>query len=588
MWGYQGHFRCNQEVHAKSVFRLLDQRFDPEVFLVGVLVEERADCHAACVEPEDDFWIASEAFVDVIEAAKSLPRTYPESQIWHSHPRVQENETERLWRRAIHEMMRKTIAEHPAKPERMLYFASFPVKRDVYLVSTVLGLQEDVISSHACLRVDRAQIHEYRSYKPAVSLIDAAIDEFLKDAASELGTPDAGEGLGSPRTPGELISSAGSRLMMDCAYKADRDLDQIGCWQRLFDACNAISSLGYERAAACGRAIVARREHSSVRPAITFSQPVSLQNLRGARKLLELASRGLVLHMNARFIFGLVEIGEYASELEDLFEINLLGYHRWELAHAGQSLMHVHAGQPQLPAAPFDKAKLRSDLTRIFRELPPSHADRLVSLVEAIATEKHGTMLVVVEDAADEARRLGKQGTTIQPWSATPELIKHVTAIDGAVLLGPDAVCHAIGVILDGLATPNGDPARGARFNSAVRYVEAQMKPCLAIVVSEDGGVDLIPDLRPTVRRSEIERVIRELEVVLSETSIRLRYFNGLVDWLEAHTFYLLEEHCVKVNDLIRRIDERVAQQYPSAFHVIRRGFAPHADLDPTFYYENE
>jgi hypothetical protein len=39
-------------------------------------------------------------------------------------------------------------------------------------------------------------------------------------------------------------------------------------------------------------------------------------------------------------------------------------------------------------------------------------------------------------------------------------------------------------VILDGLATPDGNPARGARFNSALRYVAAPKKGSVAIVIS--------------------------------------------------------------------------------------------------------
>ena len=67
-----------------------------------------------------------------------------------------------------------------------------------------------------------------------------------------------------------------------------------------------------------------------------------------------------------------------------------------------------------------------------------------------------------------------------------------LTAIDGALLVDPDGTCTAIGVILDGRATRGGDPARGARFNSAVRYVEGADHPCLAMVVSEEGTVDVI------------------------------------------------------------------------------------------------
>ena len=50
-----------------------------------------------------------------------------------------------------------------------------------------------------------------------------------------------------------------------------------------------------------------------------------------------------------------------------------------------------------------------------------------------------------------------------------------------------------MGVILDGKSRPNrGTPTRGARYNSAVRYVESSPYPCLAVVVSEDGMVDIV------------------------------------------------------------------------------------------------
>ena len=76
------------------------------------------------------------------------------------------------------------------------------------------------------------------------------------------------------------------------------------------------------------------------------------------------------------------------------------------------------------------------------------------------------------------------------------EVVRTITAIDGAVLLSPDGTCHAIGVILDGLSTSSGNPMRGSRFNSAVRYVETSRRQfgyvAYAIVVSEDGMIDLI------------------------------------------------------------------------------------------------
>ncbi|MDG6027352.1 MAG: hypothetical protein E3K40_11715 [Candidatus Brocadia sp.] len=44
------------------------------------------------------------------------------------------------------------------------------------------------------------------------------------------------------------------------------------------------------------------------------------------------------------------------------------------------------------------------------------------------------------------------------------------------------------------MANETGDSGRGARYNSAIRYVGTSKYPCIAIVISEDGGVGFIPD----------------------------------------------------------------------------------------------
>ena len=68
--------------------------------------------------------------------------------------------------------------------------------------------------------------------------------------------------------------------------------------------------------------------------------------------------------------------------------------------------------------------------------------------------------------------------------------------MDGSLLIDPHGICHAVGVILDGAAQGVGDPARGARYNSAIRYQSGATSPTVVVVVSEDGGVDLVPMAR--------------------------------------------------------------------------------------------
>ncbi|MEW6368801.1 MAG: diadenylate cyclase [Acidobacteriota bacterium] len=586
MWGYQVHFRIEHEGHSHSLFQLLDKRFHPEVFVVGVRIEEHANRYPVCVEPEDDFWLTPDAFEGVLRTAVEIVSTYPESRMFHTHPMAQKQLEESLFKRGVQDAVSKMISECPSKPDGMRYYPSFPVKLDCFLVSLVLGLQEEVVASHGSLSVDRVPIHDCRSCEVATSLIDAAIHAYLDDVASELLKPDPGADLSASKSPGEILRAAGNLLMTGIAYKTDPGV--TGYWGTIFDAWNRISSLKYERAIGKGRVVLARQDHPAIAPEITFAQPVKVHDSRAARKLLQLASKDLALHSNVMYLFGLAKIGNYLAAQEDLYEVNFLDHHLWELAHAGHVLMRVQFGQPSLPAPAFDEKKMRKDLARIFPQITSHQRDLLVCLVNEAVGEKHGTMLVIAEDAANEAKRLVNQATLVAPRLLRADLLRQLTPIDGAVLVDPSGTCHAIGVILDGMATQKGNPARGARFNSAVRYIETQKKACLAVIVSEDGGVDIIPELRPAVRRSTIENALDELEALMRSEPLKVRHYGRVTELLEERRFYLLPEHCDRANQLIAAAEERLAKDNPEAPRIIRRQFEPDPDFAPGLYYEHE
>ena len=132
--------------------------------------------------------------------------------------------------------------------------------------------------------------------------------------------------------------------------------------------------------------------------------------------------------------------------------------------------MRVEFGTPKLPKQQLQPERFDDICSRIFGEY-----DRkpLWNLAEAAQHAEHGTMLVISAQADLEATRLGRQATPIEPTLAD-RFIKQVTGIDGAVLVDPFGRCHAIGVILDGTAATEGDRSRGARYNSAVKYLASQ------------------------------------------------------------------------------------------------------------------
>lgn len=77
----------------------------------------------------------------------------------------------------------------------------------------------------------------------------------------------------------------------------------------------------------------------------------------------------------------------------------------------------------------------------------------------------------------------------------TEKYITQIAAIDGAILLNEHGKIYAIGTILDSkMPEETGfDMARGARYNSAIKYSYLHRnKKNLCVVISEDGYVNFI------------------------------------------------------------------------------------------------
>ncbi len=137
-------------------------------------------------------------------------------------------------------------------------------------------------------------------------------------------------------------------------------------------------------------------------------------------------------------------------------------------------------------------AKFRDIATRAFSELPEEDIEQLWGLALAASQQRHGTILVVHAEAEQESLRLSAQGAPIEGTLLDREGMLSLTSVDGAILVDSHGRCHAFGVILDGLTSAHANSSRGARYNSALRYVYSSKAPCLAVVVSEDGGVEVV------------------------------------------------------------------------------------------------
>lgn len=112
---------------------------------------------------------------------------------------------------------------------------------------------------------------------------------------------------------------------------------------------------------------------------------------------------------------------------------------------------------------------------------------RLIKIVNLAIKQKHGTTIVITNNAKDEARRLSYSCFKLVPTNSD-NIIEYITSIDGAILLDPKGDCHGIGAILDGRISETEDISNGARHNSAKRY-KNENSECIIVIVSEDGYI---------------------------------------------------------------------------------------------------
>lgn len=331
-------------------------------------------------------------------------------------------------------------------------------------------------------------------WKVPRSLVEATMAEFVETHrnADKISDPQNWARLG--RGASEVIRSAGRRFMWAPGWIGwTGGAQELAGLYTLFDSLNVVSGIPYEgEACSDRRLVIARPEHPAVETVVTFDDPITMADSRGVRKLLQMSGDGTFLLSDSWNVFGLGRLDDGDWSKEDLFVIDFLGAHRWNLCHSRKILMSVSYGVPSLPEIRSPRERAVERLEAQFPSISSEEARDLAGVVEKAAEQVHGTTLVVTAEAPAEAERLRRQGTKLKTAVPAGDAIRHLTSIDGAVLVDLQASCHAIGVILDGPACDRETSSRGARFNSSLRYVESRSEPCLVVVVSADRTMDFI------------------------------------------------------------------------------------------------
>lgn len=369
------------------------------------------------------------------------------------------------------------------KENKIKAFYSAVAKDNSFLFFVRIGLNRPVFSSHDIL--------ERTKYK---SLIDAAIQQVMNEISHR-------NHLVLDNLDFELFNYK-ETLRRSANNFIASSIDQSTILN-LFEHINNISSLYYENNVSRGKIVFTKQSsikkgHRNIEQILLLEQKVSLYNTRLIRKLLEMSKSGVALLSDGKYVYGICRIiGNFDYHLEDIFLIDFLDLYEWNFIYNKKILIKTSHYEVYLPQNEISYMEFRLRLKELFPKISSKSINRLLLIMNKATEQKNGTMIVISKNAKSEINRLKDQGFLVKPKVITPDIVKKITSIDGAVLIDTDCICYGIGVILDGMASGNGDTSRGARYNSAIRYIETirdnkNYSDCLAIVISEDGYVDLV------------------------------------------------------------------------------------------------
>jgi hypothetical protein len=261
-----------------------------------------------------------------------------------------------------------------------------------------------------------------------------------------------------------------------------------------FDHLNIISTLQYEGSANKG-SLIYIEENKSNNLLVDFVKPIELKSHTEIRKLLQMTNDKYSLVINDEYkIIGIGSMNNYKNQKRIIFS----GHFSWKYYDEGELVFSCIKSLPILPLN-LSKEKNNSIKEKLELVFDKKYSyNNLSKIINSAKKQKHGTMLVITENAEAESERLKKSGICINPVEIDEDITQCISEIDGAILLDPFGICHQIGVILDGISSIEGDPSRGARYNSGLRYgqfLKDENVNFIIIIISEDNYIDVFtPD----------------------------------------------------------------------------------------------
>lgn len=411
------------------------------------------------------------------------------------------------------------------------------------------------------------------------SLVSQVIDEILRRSWLHLASDPNGYGMSSLRSQRfELVRAATATIVAEAldptGLHGTRDSDLL---------LSSLSALPYEGRVGRGAIIVAAPDSTSIRVNLHLQSPVPIDRLHAVRKLMEVATEKTSLLLYQSAIYGIGEIDDFTENSDtELASIDFTGRNSWRLRQGERTVLQVKDGISQLPDDV--DANIAGIAARVSWLFPEANVETLLRLARAARQNRHGAMLIISADAAEESRRLAPQAWAVQPTEISDEMMAQLTDMDGGVLVDPQGRCHAIGVILDGLASGTGDPGRGSRYNNPIRYLrtskgtEKNIPNAVVVVYSTDGAIDILPPYPRKVEQALIKHLVARLIRNADVSTPDLNDLGFVLQALRDHQFYLSQRQCTDLNEALDRLDQTLTDS--AIRDALRQRFDPDPRMD--------
>lgn len=569
MWAYQESYRIHVQILIRDTLKKLGVPPEAEVLLVGARSPNSKKSNSVCVEPEDGKWQLS-LFDGLLNSIELNYQNHHLKDMFFGDAQSMRDKPEWMRQGSVRQSVSSALKAFDTKNNVTSFCGDVRLVGDYYVTPVIQIPNSTFVKFPPLPSMPVNNVHVRQGFR---SLIHATVHAVLDEATEELNKPEPGRFTHDRMRNGdEIVRIAAKNFLHTPGLAIQRGY----MYTDLFSALNLVSSLMYEGAKGVGQLIIVDPDNEFVEFLARFVEPVPFDEPRWVRKVLQMATTGVGLIANSRYIFGLGRLNSLHDAIaQDAFIVAFLDHYHWELRCGSQALIRSHYAVPKQPQEPVDKMSFLAHYKRLFASSTAEDGMNLWNLLLVQIGQGHGSMIVVAEDAAVESQRLNKQGTSIEPTRFNDLLLRSVSGIDGTILLDPSGLCHAIGIILDGEATEQCTPSRGSRYNSGVRYVQSNSHRRLAIVVSDDGTIDIIPRIQSLVSRSQIEMHVSNLETASVEN------YHDSKNWLDAHRFYINEEQVSRINRAISRLNTLPRQDGVIRFET--RIFEVNPELEDSF-----